>query len=315
MLEQLTGTTEPRPYEPPAGLIGHVRDIAPVFEQALDRLAARHDVVALTRGVGVMRALELRVDAAPIVDAARGRRTAGESHGGARRSHAAAADGDTRGDRRGRRAFSTPFSRPLRRRSRREHATGRAAHGGDSCVRAAHAQAASGEAAFVSPRHQCRRAAAVHADRGARGGGTSAGARFDDLTANAARFTVAEHGGTIIGCAELAPLSGRVAEVRSLVVDASARGLGIGRALVTDLEARAAREDFASLCAFTHDPRFFVRLGFSLVPHAWVPEKIAKDCVGCPQFRQCGQSAVVRRLGQAMRPRSDAFVPLASLRS
>ena len=136
-----------------------------------------------------------------------------------------------------------------------------------------------------------------------------------DLTANAARFAVAEHSGTIIGCAELAPLSGRVAEVRSLVVDASARGLGTGRALVTDLEARATREDFASLCAFTHDPRFFVRLGFSLVPHAWVPEKIAKDCVGCPQFRQCGQSAVVRRLGQGLRPRSDAFVSLASLRS
>ena len=71
VLEQLTGSTEARPYEPPAGLIGHVREIAPVFEQALDRLAARHDVVALTRGVGVMRALELRVDAAPIVDAAR----------------------------------------------------------------------------------------------------------------------------------------------------------------------------------------------------------------------------------------------------
>ena len=139
--------------------------------------------------------------------------------------------------------------------------------------------------------------------------------RLDDLTANAPRFAIAEHGGTIIGCAELAPLSGRVAEIRSLVVDASARGLGIGRALVTDLEACATRADFASLCAFTHDPRFFVRLGFSLVPHAWVPEKIAKDCVGCPQFRHCGQSAVVRRLGQGMRPLSDAFVPLASLRS
>ena len=71
VLEQLTGTVDARAYEPPAGLIGHVRDIAPVFEQALDRLAARHDVIAVTRGVGVMRALELRVDAAPIVDSAR----------------------------------------------------------------------------------------------------------------------------------------------------------------------------------------------------------------------------------------------------
>ena len=136
-----------------------------------------------------------------------------------------------------------------------------------------------------------------------------------DLTTHAGRFTVAVHDGHIIACAELAPLSGRVAEVRSLVVGASARGLGIGRALVTDLEARATGEGFASLCAFTHDARFFVRLGFSLVPHAWVPEKIAHDCVACPQFRRCGQSAVVRPLDHGTRPLSDAFVPLASLRS
>jgi N-acetylglutamate synthase-like GNAT family acetyltransferase len=139
--------------------------------------------------------------------------------------------------------------------------------------------------------------------------------RLDELSTNAARFTVAAHGRTIVGCAELAPLSGRAAEVRSLVVAAPARGLGIGRALVADLEARGAREGFTSLCAFTHDPRFFVRLGFSLVPHAWVPEKIAHDCVGCAQFRRCGQSAVVRPLDHGTRPLSDAFVPLASLRS
>jgi amino-acid N-acetyltransferase len=139
--------------------------------------------------------------------------------------------------------------------------------------------------------------------------------REDDLAINAPRFVVAERRGTIIGCAELAPLSGRVAEVRSLVVDGSARGLGIGRALVGELEGRARREGFESLCAFTHDAGFFVRGGFSLVPHSWVPEKIAHDCVRCPQFRRCGQHAVVFSLGGAARAASDAFVPLASLRS
>jgi len=71
VLEQLTGTAENVPYQPPAGVIGHVRDMAPVFERALDRLAAEHSIVARTRGVGLMRALELRVDATPVVDGAR----------------------------------------------------------------------------------------------------------------------------------------------------------------------------------------------------------------------------------------------------
>ncbi len=71
VLEQLTGTPDAVPYAPPAGLIGHVREVASVFEHALNRLAAEHAVVASARGVGVMRALELTIDATPVVDGAR----------------------------------------------------------------------------------------------------------------------------------------------------------------------------------------------------------------------------------------------------
>ena len=61
------------------------------------------------------------------------------------------------------------------------------------------------------------------------------------------------------------------------------------------------RPFYGSLCAFTHEPGYFVRLGFSLVPHAWLPEKIAVDCAGCALFRHCGQDAV--RLDLAPRGR------------
>jgi amino-acid N-acetyltransferase len=137
--------------------------------------------------------------------------------------------------------------------------------------------------------------------------------RAEELATHAARFVVAERRGRLIACAELAPLSGRVAEVRSLVVDREARGLGIGRALVDALHHRATRDGFETLCAFTHDARFFVRLGFSLVPHTWLPEKIAHDCVTCPQFRRCGQHAVIRPLTTDRRSRAATLVPLARL--
>ncbi len=42
---------------------------------------------------------------------------------------------------------------------------------------------------------------------------------MDDIVEHATRFVVAEPDQVVIGCAELAPLSGTVAEVRSLVVD------------------------------------------------------------------------------------------------
>jgi acetylornithine/succinyldiaminopimelate/putrescine aminotransferase len=44
--------------------------MASVFEHALNRLAAEHTIVQAVRGAGLMRALELAVDAAPVVEAA-----------------------------------------------------------------------------------------------------------------------------------------------------------------------------------------------------------------------------------------------------
>jgi amino-acid N-acetyltransferase len=115
----------------------------------------------------------------------------------------------------------------------------------------------------------------------------------DEIASRIARFLVAVHDGRVVGCADLAPLSRRVAEVRSLVVDRDARSCGIGRQLVTELERRALVSGFESLTAFTHTPGYFVHLGFSIVPHTWVPEKIEADCRTCAQFRQCGQYTVM----------------------
>lgn len=115
---------------------------------------------------------------------------------------------------------------------------------------------------------------------------------LDDLRRHAQRFLVIMAGDTLVGCAELAPLSGTVAEVRSLVIAAAHRGKRLGPALIESLGATARREQFGTLCAFTHEATHFVRLGFTIVPHTWLPEKIATDCVGCPKFRTCGQYAV-----------------------
>ena len=123
------------------------------------------------------------------------------------------------------------------------------------------------------------------------------------------RFVVAVHDDEVVAFAELAPLSRSVAEVRSMVVSRQARSLGVGRRIVDELIRRAAAAGFDKLCAFTHSPGYFVHLGFSIVPHAWLPEKIVTDCHACSQFRQCGQYAVVRPLD---RPRHGC-VPLAAL--
>jgi amino-acid N-acetyltransferase len=132
---------------------------------------------------------------------------------------------------------------------------------------------------------------------------------FEDVESHAQRFVVAVGDAVVIGCGELAPLSSDVAEVRSLVVDEANRGQRTGVALVTALADRARELGYVTLCAFTHQPSHFVRLGFSIVPHVWVPEKIAHDCVACSQFRQCGQYAVSLQLRAGAGLRLETTAP------
>ena len=129
---------------------------------------------------------------------------------------------------------------------------------------------------------------------------------LSELVAHAERFVVAIRGSKkIVGCAELAPLSPHLAEVRSLAVDGLLRGRGVGTRLVDELRRRAREEGFERLCAFTHTPGYFIQMGFSIVPHLWLPEKIFTDCFKCPHFRQCGQYAMVVPLDQPLQSMVD----------
>ena len=134
-----------------------------------------------------------------------------------------------------------------------------------------------------------------------------------ELTVHAGRFVVAVRGRSIVGCAELAPLSPHVAEVRSLAVDTKARGARVGVMIVDELRRRARRTGFEKLCAFTHAPGYFSRMGFSIVPHSWLLEKIFTDCMKCPQFHRCGQYGMVVPLDAVFdADRSDSVAAAAT---
>ena len=118
-----------------------------------------------------------------------------------------------------------------------------------------------------------------------------------ELSAHAERFVVAVDGrGSIVGCGELAPLSHSLAEIRSLVVNEKRRGEGVGGRIVRELHQRARIAGYDDLCVFSHHPGYFAHMGFSIVPHTWLPEKISADCRNCALFRRCGQFAMVTDL-------------------
>jgi predicted acetylornithine/succinylornithine family transaminase len=53
------------------GLLEHVRTVGAHFERLLRTLLLKHPVIVEARGAGLMRGLELRIDAAPVVEQAR----------------------------------------------------------------------------------------------------------------------------------------------------------------------------------------------------------------------------------------------------
>lgn len=99
----------------------------------------------------------------------------------------------------------------------------------------------------------------------------------------------------VLGCVALEPYGPDLAEVRSLAVAPEARGKGrnVGDRLMKAAMDTARRRKIARLFAVTHRPDFFSRYGFTPGPRQSVPEKVERDCVGCPKERKCTLVATV----------------------
>ncbi|MEG2173055.1 MAG: N-acetyltransferase [Desulfovibrionaceae bacterium] len=110
-------------------------------------------------------------------------------------------------------------------------------------------------------------------------------------------FYVAEApNGRLVACSALAPVWEDLAEVCSLVVDESLRGQGLGRKIVDRCVADARPLGLSKVFALTYQEEFFKHLGFSVVDKDVLPQKIWADCVHCPKYPDCDETAVLLQL-------------------
>jgi len=87
-------------------------------------------------------------------------------------------------------------------------------------------------------------------------------------------FIVAESSdGRVIAAGALHVMWGDLAEVRSLVVDSSARGLGLGKAIVEELVVRAKQLGVSRVFCLTFEVEFFTRCGFEIISDVPVDEE------------------------------------------
>ncbi len=106
--------------------------------------------------------------------------------------------------------------------------------------------------------------------------------------------------GAIMACGALKEYSPSLAEVASVAVARDAHGLGLGTAIVAEVERLACKRGIDELFALTLTPKFFESAGYVIGDRAMYPEKIRRDCLKCPRRIRCNEYCVVRQVQEAI---------------
>lgn len=109
-------------------------------------------------------------------------------------------------------------------------------------------------------------------------------------------FVLRDDAGTLVGCGALSIIWDNLAEVRSLLVMPSARGHGGGHLLVNACLDEARELGLKKVFALTYRVDFFERQGFTVVSKDVLPQKVWMDCIHCPKFPDCDETAVLLEL-------------------
>ncbi|HBS57978.1 MAG TPA: N-acetyltransferase [Firmicutes bacterium] len=109
-------------------------------------------------------------------------------------------------------------------------------------------------------------------------------------------FTVAEQDDKLIGVGTLHIIWDEMAEIRALAIAPDAKKQGIGRQIVGLLVDEARDLGVKQVFALTYQPGFFTKCGFTEVPKENLPHKVWKECINCPKFPNCDETAMIMNL-------------------
>jgi len=121
----------------------------------------------------------------------------------------------------------------------------------------------------------------------------------DEVATNIRSYIVArlKKSREIVGYVALHIHSQRLAEIRSLVVDAKYRNNAIGSNLVECAVEEGRKLGVEEVLTLTYMGSFFQKLGFVEIPKETIPEhKIWADCIKCKYFPVCNEISLVKKL-------------------
>jgi amino-acid N-acetyltransferase len=106
---------------------------------------------------------------------------------------------------------------------------------------------------------------------------------------NIQEFVVLENEGKIVGCAALHVSWENLAEIKALVVSDQYKEQGFGRKIVEILQENAKKLGVSRVFVLSFKPKFFMKLGYEIIPKETLPHKIWSECINCHLFSECGE--------------------------
>jgi len=100
--------------------------------------------------------------------------------------------------------------------------------------------------------------------------------------------------GKIVAIAALHVLWDDLAEIRSIAVSTRHRNKGVGKKLINRCVKDAVALGINRVFALTFHPEYFIKQGFEDIDKNDLPHKIWGDCLKCPKFPDCTESAVIK---------------------
>jgi amino-acid N-acetyltransferase len=94
--------------------------------------------------------------------------------------------------------------------------------------------------------------------------------------------------------------------VRALAVAEGYQRTGLGRDLVNACRREALDMGIKRMFALTFQPGFFEKLGFQRITKEQLPHKVWSDCIKCPLFPNCDETAIILDLTAEMPARAKA---------
>jgi len=121
---------------------------------------------------------------------------------------------------------------------------------------------------------------------------------LNELYENIRDFWVYESGGRIRGCAALHVSWDDLSEIKSVAVHKPLQRKGIGARLVEACIQEARLLGAKKVFVLTYTPGFFRSLGFTKIRHADLPHKIWAECINCPKFPDCDETALLKSIAK-----------------